>query len=127
MSLYQSSTQWSHPSLVLPLSSRTSWISLLALTEPDGILATTSLDSILPTGCPPVFPSGHRPPFFTLIDLEEHRTDGDETHTGLYERQPIVVTAPTIPRMKVILEEKIVVDRWMVREYSQPSKEMSHV
>jgi hypothetical protein len=117
MVLYQSPSQWSHTSLILPLPGGASWISLLALSEPDTVLNTTSLESVSFAGSAPIFPSGHRPPLFTLVDHESHRTAEDVIREKWQE--PFVVTTPTMPRMKVILEEKILVDKWMVRSYRQ--------
>jgi hypothetical protein len=115
MALRQSPSQWSHTSLVLPLPGGASWISLLAFSDFDTVLNTTSLESLSFTGSAPVFPSGHRPPLFTLLDYESHQVAEDVIRKEWSE--PIVVTTPTMPRMKVILEEKILVDKWMVRNY----------
>lgn len=120
MALYQSASQWSLTSLILPLPGGISWISLLALSEPDTVLNTTSLASISFTGPAPIFPSGRRPPLFTLMDYKNHRAAEDTTPAE--PQEPVMVTTPTIPRMKVVLEEKVLIDKWMVRSCCQPQE-----
>lgn len=119
MALYQADTHWSDISLILP-SLRTSLPddsseTLLNLSNPI-ILTSTSLDRLSFTETVPSFPPGRQPLFFTLIDLQE------ETHmedispiTTLSHGEQVTVSTPTIPRMRALLEEKIVVDKWTVR------------
>ncbi|KAF9454262.1 hypothetical protein P691DRAFT_788742 [Macrolepiota fuliginosa MF-IS2] len=116
MALYQSDTYWSSGSLILRSSLSNTSTLLLDFSEPL-ITTSMSLDHISLAESIPRFPSGRRPPLFALMDLgEEYSMINQETHTRSTQKERIIVTTtPTSPRMKVILEEKIVVDRWTAK------------
>ena len=119
MALYQADTHWSDISLMLP-SLRTSLSddssrTLLNLSNPI-ILTSTSLDRLSFTETAPSSPLGRQPLLFTLIDLQEETYMEDiSPNTTLSHRERVTISTPTIPRMRALLEEKIVIDKWTVR------------
>ena len=119
MALYQADTHWSDISLMLP-SLRTSLSddssgTLLNLSNPI-ILTSTSLDRLSFTETVPSFPPGRQPLLFILIDLQEETYMEDVSPiTTVSHGERVTVSTPTIPRMRTLLEEKIVVDKWTVR------------
>jgi hypothetical protein len=46
---------------------------------------------------------------------EEIDMVGGKTQVRSHNEERTVITTPTIPRMRVVLEEKIVVEEWTVR------------
>lgn len=120
MALYRTDAYWSDSSLILPslrtLSSNDTLGTLLNLSNPI-ILTSTSLDHLSFTDPAPSLPPGHRPPLFTLMDLREEgrRSFEDIPRTAPCTEERIVVSTPTLPRMRVLPEEKIVVDNWTVK------------
>ncbi|EGN96679.1 hypothetical protein SERLA73DRAFT_161740 [Serpula lacrymans var. lacrymans S7.3] len=66
------------------------------------------------------FPSGRRPPLFTMVDhrarllfpLPPCASTSSRTHEE-YETDTVLLTAPTIPRLNLVLREEIFVDSWI--------------
>lgn len=117
MVLYHTDTHCSNNSLILSIRtipSSNTWTTL-NLSNPI-ILTSTSLDRLSFPDLAPSFPPGHRPPLFTLMDIrEEIDMVGGKTQVRSHNEERTVITTPTIPRMRVVLEEKIVVEEWTVR------------
>jgi len=68
----------------------------------------------------PSFSPGRQPLLFTLIDLQEETYMEDISPitspiTTLSHGERVTISTPTIPRMRALLEEKIVIDKWTVR------------
>jgi hypothetical protein len=94
-------------------------LDLPQLVESRTVLSESITFETLPTACSedvPPFPAGHSPPLATVIGLWSRLSLFPITSRKppKFENRPYV-TAPTSPRLKTMLDERICVKRWAVR------------